>query len=92
MLINIPKTPIDHHALRAHILGPRAHQPAPASGIQTLWLRHEDNAVSFNAVCEMLGGFGRARVGCIDHLNRVGWAKDFGLACLLERGEHFQAV
>ena len=92
MLINITKTPINNNALRAQILGPRTHQPAPASGIKPFRLRDENNASLLDAIGEMLRRFGGRGVGGVDHLHRVRRAEDFCFAGLLRGREHFQAV
>lgn len=92
MLINITKIAINHHALRAKILRPRAHQPAPARRIHAFGLRDEDDTVFLDAIGEVLVCFGGCSIASFDHLHRVGGSEDFSFTGLLERREHLDAV
>jgi len=84
MLINIPKIPINHHALRAKVLCPRTHQPAPTRRIHAFGLRYENDTVFLDTIGEVLVCFGSCGVAGFYHLDGVGGSEDFGLAGLVE--------
>jgi len=92
MLIDISKTPINNNTLRAQILGPRAHQPTPASRIEPFRLRDKYNTVLLDPIGEVLRRFGSRSVVGIYQLHGVSRAEDFGLAGLLFGREHLEAV
>jgi hypothetical protein len=92
MLIDITKVAIYHHALCTEILCSSAHQPAPTRRIHAFGLRDEDNTVFLDPIGEVLVCLGSCSVAGVDHLHSVGRSEDLGLAGLLERREHLDAV
>lgn len=92
MFINIPKIPINHHATRVQILRSRAHQAAPTRRVEAFGLRDKHYAALLDAVGKVLGRFGSCGIAGVDHLHCVCWAEDLGLAGLLQRRVHFDAV
>ena len=92
MLIDISKTPINDYTLRAQILGPRTHQPAPASRIEPFGLRNEYDTVLLDAIGEVLRWLWSCGVVGIYQLHGVSRAEDLGLAGLLFGREHLEAV
>ena len=92
MFIDIAKTAINNHALRAQILGPCAHQSAPTSRIKAPGLRNEHDTVLLDPIGEVLRRLGSRGVVGVDHLHGVSRAEDLGFAGLLLGREHFEAV
>jgi hypothetical protein len=92
MLIQIPEITIHNHTLRTQILCPCTHQPTPTSRVKSLRLRDKHDLIFTYSIYKVLGWLGGGSVGCIYHLDCVGWSEEFCFAGLLVGGKHFEAV